>query len=216
MRLAKSGACGEPSLKSSSHKAFPSIEDFDAHEKSDCHLPSLLFFEPPSLSPRIINQYAFFSVMPDPTFDTQRFLEAHPEYYCWKVVIRASLEKEIRERLLIMNVSERTIYPGARWNQPMAESLVPIATDFRPITVDRPNYSESTSGESPWPIWWRSRNGSKPAPSPHRRLVQGLWLLCSLRHRLTSKDSSREGHETVRRSCRVTGHAFCGLAADSP
>jgi hypothetical protein len=90
--------------------AFPDIAAFDAVEPTPADR-SLVFFEPPSVSPRIANQYAFFSVMVDPTSDTGDWLEDHP-HWCWKVVVPASLKKEIRERLLVMNISERTIYPG--------------------------------------------------------------------------------------------------------
>lgn len=93
--------------------AYKTIERFDK-------LPSdsLLFFEPPSVSPRIVAQFAFFSVMPGTRTHTLPWLEAHVTC-CWKVVIRADLKKKIREMLMVMNVSERTIYPGldgtCRW-----------------------------------------------------------------------------------------------------
>jgi len=96
---------------------FPTMEAFDSAEANP-HSPSLLFFEPPSISPRIINQFAFFSVIPDPNWSTESFLQAHPDH-CWRVVVRAGLKMEIKERLMIMNVSERIIYPGldgiSRW-----------------------------------------------------------------------------------------------------
>jgi hypothetical protein len=90
--------------------AFPRLEDFDAAAPSLAER-SLLFFEPPSISPRIINQYAFFSIMPDPDSKIDEYLEARA-HLCWKVIVPAGLKKDIRERLLVMNVSERTIYPG--------------------------------------------------------------------------------------------------------
>jgi hypothetical protein len=97
--------------------SFPSMEEFDSAETNP-DSPSLLFFEPPSISPRIINQLAFFSVIPDPNWSTERLLQAHPDH-CWRIVVRAGLKREIKERLMIMNVSERIIYPGldgiSRW-----------------------------------------------------------------------------------------------------
>lgn len=89
---------------------FPEMEAFDSVEAAAAD-KSLLFFEPPSLSPRIVNQYAFFSVMTDPYSETHSWIEAHKRW-CWKVIVPAALKKEIRERLLVMNISERTIYPG--------------------------------------------------------------------------------------------------------
>lgn len=94
-------------------RAYPTLEEFDKLSPD-----SLLFFEPPSVSPRIVSQYAFFSVMPGVRTHILPWLEAHKEF-CWKVIIPAKLKKEIRERLMVMNVSERTIYPGldgtCRW-----------------------------------------------------------------------------------------------------
>ncbi len=93
--------------------AYPELEHFDQISP-----PSPLFFEPPSVSPRIVQQYAFFSVMPGPRTHILPWLEAHPDH-CWKVMVPAHLKKGIRERLMVMNVSERTMYPGlegtARW-----------------------------------------------------------------------------------------------------
>lgn len=89
---------------------FPCMDKFDSVEPLPANR-SLLFFEPPSISPRITNQYAFFSVMLGPESNTHEWLEAHEEW-CWKIIVRASLKKEIRQRLMVMNVSERTIYPG--------------------------------------------------------------------------------------------------------
>lgn len=89
---------------------FPDLAKFDAVETANVE-KSLIFFEPPSVSPRIVSQYAFFSVMTDPNSDTRAWLEAHSSW-CWKIVVPAELKKEIRERLLVMNISERTIYPG--------------------------------------------------------------------------------------------------------
>ena len=81
-------------------------------------IPRWPTFEPPNVSPRIENQYALFSVMPRVRSELQSWLTKHKDV-CWKVVIHKRLKKEIRERLLVMNVSERTIYPGldgtSRW-----------------------------------------------------------------------------------------------------
>ena len=89
---------------------YQQMKDFDKIDATPT-TRSLLFFEPPSISPRIVNQYAFFSVKPDPYSNTLEWMEAH-ERYCWKVIVPARLKKEIRDRLLVMNISERTIYPG--------------------------------------------------------------------------------------------------------
>ena len=89
---------------------FRTMDAFDAAERKPGQR-SLLFFDPPSISQRIVNQFAFFSVMPDPCFDTQGWLEAHPDWY-WKVVISARHKREFCERLMVMNVSDRTLFPS--------------------------------------------------------------------------------------------------------
>jgi hypothetical protein len=84
---------------------FKSLPDFDCVD-SDC----LLFIEPPSVDTRIINQFSVFSVMTNPESRTDSFLAEHPGVYC-KIIIPHSLKKEILERLFIMNISARTVYP---------------------------------------------------------------------------------------------------------
>ena len=86
---------------------FPVMSNFEDRVTEEC----VLFFEPPGVSPRIVNQYAVFSVMPRVTSDMLTFLRQHDEV-CWKIVVPRSLKPEVRERLLIMNVSNRTMYPG--------------------------------------------------------------------------------------------------------
>jgi len=92
---------------------YPTLEAFD-----ELPVDSLLYFEPPSVSPRIVAQYAFFSVMPGVRTQMFPWLQDHASC-CWKVIIPANLKKKIRERLMVMNISERTIYPGldgtCRW-----------------------------------------------------------------------------------------------------
>jgi hypothetical protein len=90
--------------------AFPTMAAFDVAEPARGPR-SLLFFEPPSISPRITHQFALFSVMPDPCCPTDDWLEAHGDW-CWKIMVPAGLKMEIRERRMAMNISERTIYPG--------------------------------------------------------------------------------------------------------
>jgi hypothetical protein len=87
-------------------RQYPTLQEFDK-------LPSetMIFSEPPGIDPRIINQYSIFSVMPNPMNDTLSFLERHKDF-CWKVRIPKKLKPEIRQRLMVMNVSERTMYPG--------------------------------------------------------------------------------------------------------
>lgn len=78
----------------------------------------VVFFEPPSIDDRIVNQFALFSLLPDPrtVFDT--WLGKHPEVWR-KIVIPAALKWEIRDKLDQANVTERVLFPGmdglSRW-----------------------------------------------------------------------------------------------------
>lgn len=78
----------------------------------------LLFFEPPSIDDRIVNQYAFFSVMSDPKAVLDDWLFAHPEAGC-KIIIPAKLKWEIRDKLDQGSITERVLFPGldglSRW-----------------------------------------------------------------------------------------------------
>ena len=69
------------------------------------------FFEPPSLDDRIVNQFALFSVLSDPTACFEDFLAAHPELVR-KVIIPAGLKWEVRDKLDQANISERVLFPG--------------------------------------------------------------------------------------------------------
>jgi hypothetical protein len=73
--------------------------------------PFLLFFEPPSLDDRIVNQSAVLSVMSDARAGLDPWLEANPEvWHRW--VITPAAKREIRERLDQANVTERVLMPG--------------------------------------------------------------------------------------------------------
>ena len=70
-----------------------------------------LFFEPPSLDERIVNQYALFSVMSDPTLSFDEWLAEQPDTYT-RISFPGSLKWEIRDRLDSINVTERVLFPG--------------------------------------------------------------------------------------------------------
>lgn len=71
----------------------------------------VVFFEPPSLDDRIINQYALFSMMSDAEADLAVWLEQHPSLVR-KVIIPAELKWEIRDKLDQANITERVLFPG--------------------------------------------------------------------------------------------------------
>ncbi|MBE7551209.1 MAG: FRG domain-containing protein [Anaerolineales bacterium] len=71
----------------------------------------VVFFEPPSIDDRIVNQFALFSVMPDPHGVLDDWLQAHPAMWR-KIVIPAELKWEIRDKLDQANITERVLFPG--------------------------------------------------------------------------------------------------------
>jgi hypothetical protein len=71
----------------------------------------VIFFEPPSMENRIVNQFAFFSVMSDPRMPLCDFLRAQPDIWR-KIIIPAELKWEIRDKLDQANITERVLFPG--------------------------------------------------------------------------------------------------------
>jgi hypothetical protein len=80
--------------------------------------PFVLFFEPPSLDDRIVNQFALFSVVYGPMLRLARFLGSQ-ERGVRRLIVPASLKWEVRDKLDQANVTERVLFPGldglSRW-----------------------------------------------------------------------------------------------------
>jgi hypothetical protein len=73
--------------------------------------PFVLFFEPPSLDDRIVNQSAVLSAMSDAEAGMDEWLEDNPElWHAWRITPEA--KAEIRERLDQGNINERVLLPG--------------------------------------------------------------------------------------------------------
>jgi hypothetical protein len=90
------------------------LEEYDARvaaEGGDC----VIFFEPPSLDDRIVNQAAVFSMLSSPTRQLEEWLaereQEHPDLFS-KIIIPAVLKWEIRDKLDNANTNERVIFPG--------------------------------------------------------------------------------------------------------
>ncbi|MCP3102123.1 FRG domain-containing protein [Myxococcus sp. K15C18031901] len=94
--------------------AARSLDAFDAL----AHHPFVLFFEPPSLDARIVNQFALFSVMNGPELRLDTFLGRQARGVR-RLVIPAALKWEVRDKLDQANVTERVLFPGldglCRW-----------------------------------------------------------------------------------------------------
>jgi hypothetical protein len=71
----------------------------------------VLFFEPPSLDARIVNQGAILSVASRSTMILDSFLRSHPSLY-HRVIIPKKLKWEVRDKLDQDNVTERMLFPG--------------------------------------------------------------------------------------------------------
>jgi FRG domain len=67
-----------------------------------------LFFEPPALDDRIVNQYALFSLMSSPSARLDRWITRSSR----GIVIPAGLKPEVRDKLDQANVAERVLFPG--------------------------------------------------------------------------------------------------------
>jgi FRG domain len=80
--------------------------------------PFLVFFEPPSLGSRIINQFALFSVLSSAGEALGGWLHERPLVHR-KIVVPRELKWEIRDKLDQANVNERVLFPGldglCRW-----------------------------------------------------------------------------------------------------
>ena len=91
-------------------------EDLAAFDKLARHR-FVLFFEPPSLDARIINQFALFSVMNSPSARLDDFLEKKQGVY--RLIVPAHLKMEVRDKLDQANITERVLFPGldglTRW-----------------------------------------------------------------------------------------------------
>ena len=78
----------------------------------------VVFFEPPSLDDRIVNQYALFSMMNKGDSHLDHFFETHNDMFI-KYIIPKEIKWEIRNKLDQANITERMLFPGldglAQW-----------------------------------------------------------------------------------------------------
>lgn len=95
-------------------ETLPSLKDYDTLSENT----HVMFFEPPSMDARIVNQFAFFSIMSDPTAKMDEWLNDHPEVF-QRIIIPKELKWEVRDKLDQANITERLLFPGldglAQW-----------------------------------------------------------------------------------------------------
>jgi FRG domain len=94
-------------------RAAGTLREFDALGED-----FLVFFEPPSLDDRIVNQFALFSLMSRATARQDQWLARHP-HLCRRIILPAALKWEVRDKLDQANITERVLFPGldglSRW-----------------------------------------------------------------------------------------------------
>jgi hypothetical protein len=95
-------------------EAAPTLAEFDVLAEA----PFVVFFEPPALDARLVNQFALFSALSDPCASLDEWLLERPVCYR-RLIIPAELKWEIRDKLDMANITERVLFPGldglSRW-----------------------------------------------------------------------------------------------------
>ncbi|UYO43424.1 FRG domain-containing protein [Rhodopseudomonas palustris] len=93
--------------------SIKNLEELDAKHASNYDIA--VFFEPPTLDDRIVNQFAYFSALSDPYLSMDDwFLMPHVlgKIDAIKIIIPARIKWEIRDKLDQSNINERVLMPG--------------------------------------------------------------------------------------------------------
>jgi hypothetical protein len=89
-------------------KSLPELDGMRSHLAN-----YVLFFEPPSIDDRIINQFAYFSLASSPNLVMDDWLRDLHEPDLWsRIIVPAHLKWEGRDKLDQANISERVLFPG--------------------------------------------------------------------------------------------------------
>jgi hypothetical protein len=89
------------------NRVATTLAEFDALSRREF----VVFFEPPSLDERIVNQFALFSLPSPPTLLLDDLLHRRDASFR-RVVIPAELKWEVRDKLDQANITERVLFPG--------------------------------------------------------------------------------------------------------
>ncbi len=118
-----------------------SLAEFD-RRVAEADQTSVIFFEPPAVDDRIVNQAALFSMMSSPIIQLEDWLRDHEREnpkLCRKIIVPASLKWEIRDKLDMANITERVIYPGldglTAWLKRYYSPNHQIEVDGQPATI---------------------------------------------------------------------------------
>jgi hypothetical protein len=71
----------------------------------------VVFFEPPSLDERIVNQFALFSLPSSAKLSLEELLRRRESMFR-RIIIPAELKWEVRDKLDQANITERVLFPG--------------------------------------------------------------------------------------------------------
>ena len=88
------------------NRVATSLDDFDALGGD-----FVLFFEPPSLDERIVNQFALFSLPSSAKLSLEELLKRRESLFR-RIIIPAKLKWEVRDKLDQANITERVLFPG--------------------------------------------------------------------------------------------------------
>lgn len=72
---------------------------------------AMVVVEPPSIDPRIVNQYSFFAIVPDAVNNIEEFFDKYTTNTV-RYIINKDLRWRVRDMLDQQNISERIIYSG--------------------------------------------------------------------------------------------------------
>lgn len=120
------------------------FEDIQAFDTNEGDRDFVLFFEPPSLDLRIVNQVALFSFMSNPSGNLDDWLantslmksniiDSADSEICKKICLKKEAKWEIRDKLDQANINERVLFPGPdglsswlkRWYSPKNTPKLP-------------------------------------------------------------------------------------------
>jgi hypothetical protein len=89
------------------NRVATTLQEFDALGKDEF----VVFFEPPSLDERIVNQFALFSLPSSASLQLEELLKRREAMYR-RIIFPATLKWEIRDKLDQANITERVLFPG--------------------------------------------------------------------------------------------------------
>jgi hypothetical protein len=89
------------------NRVAASLQELGALNRDDF----VLFFEPPSLDERIVNQFALFSIPSRADLKLEELLRRREAAYR-RIVIPSALKWEVRDKLDQANITERVLFPG--------------------------------------------------------------------------------------------------------